>query len=98
MDNNQGKFTNVEAIRLTDSLKGVSFGFEPNEHCGYFYMPVIFHRPDFYTNQLTTTAATFVSTMFWDIDIESGKETEKTVNFSITSVKKNSKASGSQAQ
>ena len=87
-----GKLMNVEAIRLTDGTKGVSFGFEPNEHCGYFYMPVIFHRPDYYTNQLKTTAATFVSTMFWDIDIESGKETEKTVNFSITSVKKNSKA------
>ena len=35
-----------------------------------------------------TTAATFVSTLYWDIDIESGKETEKTINFTITSVKK----------
>ena len=90
--NHAGKLQNVEAIRLTDGVKGVSFGFEPNEHCGYFYMPVIFHRPDYYTNQLKTTAATFVSTMYWDIDIESGKETEKTVNFSITSVKKSPKA------
>ena len=82
------KLKNVQAIRLTDILKGISFGFEPNELCGYFYMPVIFHRPDYYTNKLTTTAATFVSTMFWDIDLESGKETEKTINFTITSVKK----------
>ena len=86
--NHNSKLKNVEAIRLTDNLKGISFGFEPNELCGYFYMPVIFHRPDYYTNQLTTTAATFVSTMFWDIDIESGKETEKTINFTINSVKK----------
>ena len=85
--NHNSKLKNVDAIRLTDSQKGVSFGFEANEHCGYFYMPVIFHRPDYSTNQLTTTAATFVSTMFWDIEIESGKETEKTVNFTITSVK-----------
>ena len=55
-------------------------------------MPVIFHRPDYYTNQLTTTDATFVSTMFWDIDIEGGKETEKTINFTITSVKKSIKS------
>ena len=89
--NKASKLTSVEAIRLTDGAKGVSFAFEPNEHCGYFYMPVIFHRPDFYTNQLTRTAATFVSTMFWNIDIESGKETEKTINFTITWVKKNSK-------
>ena len=79
---------NVAAVRLTDGIKGVSFGFEPNEQCGYFYMPVIFHRPDYYTNQLTTSAATFVSTLFWNIEVESGKETEKTVNFTITSVKK----------
>jgi hypothetical protein len=86
--NHSSKLKNVEAIRLTDSFKGVSFGFEPNEQCGYFYTPIIFHRPDYYTNQLTTTAATFVSTLFWDIDIESGKETEKTINFTITSLKK----------
>ena len=89
--NDTAKLKQVEAIRLTDGLKGVSFAFEPNEKCEYFYMPIIFHRPDYYTNKLTTTAATFVSTMIWDIDIESGKETEKTVNFSITSVKKSKK-------
>ena len=86
--NDAEKLKQVEAIRLTDGIKGVSFGFEPNEKCEYFYMPIVFHRPDYYTNKLTTTAATFVSTMIWDIDIESGKETEKTVNFTITSVKK----------
>ncbi|MBO4640241.1 MAG: DUF1926 domain-containing protein [Treponema sp.] len=89
--NKSESLKNVEAIRLTDTQKGVSFSFEPNEHCGYFYMPIIFHRPDYYTNQLITTAATFVSTMFWDIEIESGKETEKTINFTITSVKKTKK-------
>lgn len=86
--NNSGKLTDVDAIRLTDTVKGLSFAFEANEGCGYFYMPLIFHRPDYYTNQLTTSAATFVSTMFWDLEIEAGKETEKTINFTITSVKK----------
>ena len=90
--NHKDKLKSVEAIRLTDTQKGISFSFEPNENCTYFYMPLIFHRPDYYTNKLTTCAATFVSTMFWDIEIESGKETEKTVNFSISSVKKTTKA------
>ena len=89
--NDSSKLTQVETIRLTDALKGISFSFVPNEKCGYFYMPVIFHRPNYYTNQLTTTSATFVSTMFWNIDIEGGKETEKTINFTIASVKKSKK-------
>ena len=78
----------LDVVRLTDTKRGVSFAFEPNENCGYYYSPIIFHRPDFITSKLMTTAATFVSTLYWDIDIESGKETEKTINFTITSVKK----------
>ena len=78
----------LDVVRLTDSKRGISFAFEPNENCGYYYSPIIFHRPDFITSKLMTTAATFVSTLYWDIDIESGKETEKTINFTITSVKK----------
>ena len=78
----------LDVVRLTDIKRGVSFAFEPNENCGYFYSPIIFHRPDFITGKLITTAATFVSTLYWNIDIESGKETEKTINFTITSVKK----------
>ena len=89
--NNKGQLNDVQAIRLTDSIKGVSFGFEPNEDCGYYYSPIIFKRPDYYTSKLVTCSATFVSTMFWNVDIESGKETEKTINFSITSVKKEKK-------
>ncbi len=78
----------LDVVRLTDSKRGVSFAFEPNENCGYYYSPIVFHRPDFITSKLITTAATFVSTLYWNIDIESGKETEKTINFTITSVKK----------
>ena len=34
------------------------------------------------------TDMTSVSTLIWDVDIESGKETEKNINFTISSVKK----------
>ena len=88
---NKNMVANVEAARLTDSAKGIAFSFEPNETCGYFYLPLIFKRPDFNKNVLQTCAATFVSTLFWDIDIESGKETEKTINFTINSVRKDKK-------
>ena len=91
--NNKNQLNDVQAIRLTDTVKGISFGFEPNEDCGYYYNPIIFKRPDYYTSKLVTCSATFVSTMFWNVDIESGKETEKTINFTITSVKKEKKQS-----
>jgi hypothetical protein len=81
----------AQVIRLTDTVKGISFSFEANEGCGYYYCPIIFKRPDFYTSKLFTSSASFVSTMFWNVDIESGKETEKTINFTITSVKKEKK-------
>lgn len=90
--NQKNKLLNVQAVRLTDSSKGVAFGFEPNENCGYFYTPIIFRRPDFISNNLTVSSATFVSSLFWNLDIESGKETEKTINFTITSVKKEKKS------
>ncbi len=89
--NLKNQLSEVQAIRLTDSVNGVSFAFEPNEKCGYYYSPILFKRPDFSTNKLITSSATFVSTMFWDIDIESGKETEKMINLTITSVKKKQK-------
>jgi len=89
----KGELSLTEAVRLTDSTKGVSFGFEPNEVCGYFYTPLIFKRPDFYSEKLITVSAVFVSTLYWDLDIEAGKETEKTINFTINSVKKEKKNS-----
>ena len=90
--NVKDKLNNIQAVRLTDTAKGVSFSFEPNENCGYYYSPIIFKRPNFNTGKLITSSVTFVSTLFWDIDIESGKETEKMINFGITSVKKEKKS------
>ena len=89
--NQKDKLNSIQVVRLTDTVKGVSFSFEPNEGCGYYYSPIIFKRPDFNTRELITSSATFVSTLYWDIDIEPGKETEKMINFVITSVKKEKK-------
>lgn len=90
--NQKDKLDKIQAVRLTDSHKGISFGFEPNENCGYYYSPVIFRRPNYKTDKLEICSAAFVSTLYWDVDIESQKETEKTINFTINSIKKEKKA------
>lgn len=86
--NKKNKLSAVDAVRITDVESGVCFGFEPNENCSYFYSPILFKRPDFFSNKITPANMTFVSTMYWNIKLEPGKETEKTINFTITPVKK----------
>lgn len=86
--NKKGKLSKVNVIRLTDSESGISFGFEPNENCGFYFSPLVFNRPDFNNNDPVPVAMTFINTLFWNVDIEPGKEIEKTINFTITSVKK----------
>lgn len=86
--NAKNKMKYVDAIRITDVQSGVSFGFEPNESCSYYYNPILFKRPDFMTNKIVPVSMTFVSTLYWDIKLEPGKETERTINFTITPVKK----------
>ena len=78
---------NVSVVRLTDTENGISFAFEPNESCGYFYEPLTFYRPA-KNESLVKSHLTFVSTLFWDINLGEGMETEKTINFAITSVRK----------
>ncbi|MBR5645619.1 MAG: DUF1926 domain-containing protein [Treponema sp.] len=86
---NKGKLQNVQAIRLTDEQSGVSFGLEPNENAQFFYMPLTIKRPvskSIY--ELKNCHMSFVNTFFWDVELEPGMETEKTLNFTITNVKK----------
>ena len=84
----KNKLKKVDFIRLNDSENGISFAFEPNENCKFFYMPLIFKRKNPVTNQLEKSEMTSVSTMIWDVDIEPGKETEKNINFTISALKK----------
>lgn len=78
----------VSVIRLADLDNGVSFAFEPNEDCGYCYNPLIFKRPDLLTCELVPASMTFVSSQYWEINLEPQMETEKNINFTIASVKK----------
>jgi len=89
----KNQLKNVDIIRLTDKQNGISFGLEPNENCGFSYYPLIFKRPDFYGDKIVDVDMTFVTTMFWEIDLEPGMETERTINFTITAVKKERKRS-----
>lgn len=86
------KLTNVDIVRLSDSENGISFAFEPNENCGYYFAPLIFKRPTLDEKSLISVAMTFVSTLYWDINIEAGMETEKNINFAISNIKKERKS------
>lgn len=86
--NKKDTMNEVEAVRITDVQSGVSFGLEPNENCSFYYAPVIFKRPDFISNKIVPVSMTFVSTLYWNIKLAPGSETERTINFTITPVKK----------
>ena len=86
----KGALQNVSTIMVSDIQNGVSFVFEPNEKCGYYYQNLDFVRPDF-NNELKIVQRELVSTLFWDIELEPGMETEKTINFAIVAIKKQKK-------
>lgn len=88
----KGELSNVDVVRLSDSENGVSFSFEANENCGYYYSPLIFNRPNNDNSVLYPVSMTSVSTLFWDINIEPKKETERNINFTISNIKKERKS------
>lgn len=77
----------ISYIQLTDSSNDISFVFEPNEDCDLTCMPVVFRRPsDSALPQISGTA--FVASLAWNVNLLSGGEMEKTINFSIIVPKK----------
>ena len=78
----------MDIVRITDRESGISFGLEPNETSGYFYSPLIVNRPASNGENIIPVNMTFISSLFWNIEIEPGKETERTINFTITAEKK----------
>ena len=79
-------FDNVNGVRITDKTNSISFVFEPNELCGHCLNTIDFKRPD-NTSEEVLVERTYVSTMFWDIEIDPGMETEKSFNFTVSSTK-----------
>ena len=84
----KSKLNNIQIIRLSDKPNGISFVFEPNEKCGYCMNPIKFNRPGFDQEKIEPVNLTYASSLFWDINIGPGMETEKSINFTIIPVKK----------
>ena len=86
--NKKGKLNNVQVVRVSNQPNGVSFVFEPNEKCSFCYNPIKYNRPGFDGNTIAPVAITHTASIFWDINIEPGRETEKSINFTIIPVRK----------
>lgn len=83
-----GVLSDVSAVQISDSENSLSFMFEPNESCGFSFMPIVFHRPEKAGGKAVPAAMTLCTAMHWPVDLEPGMETEKTVNFSIIAMKR----------
>ena len=86
--NKKGKLNNVQVVRVSNQPNGVSFVFEPNEKCSFCYNPIKYNRPGFDGNKIALVAITHTASIFWDVNIEPGRETEKSINFTIIPVRK----------
>ena len=86
--NKKGKLKNIQVVRVSDQPNGISFVFEPNEKCSYCYNPIKYNRPGFNGSKISSVGITHASSLYWDINIEPGRETEKSINFTIIPVKK----------
>ena len=86
--NKKGKLNNVQIVRISDQPNGISFVFEPNEKCSYNFNPIKYNRPGLDGSKISTVNLTYESSLFWDINIEPGRETEKSINFTIIPIKK----------
>ena len=86
--NKKGKLKNVQIVRISNQPNGISFVFEPNEKCSYCFNPIKINRPGFDGSKIAPVNMNYESSIFWDINIEPGRETEKSINFTIIPVKK----------
>jgi hypothetical protein len=54
-------------------------------------MPIIFRRPSSMSETPTVSGNAFIASLCWNIELEAGKEIEKTINYSIIIPKKKSR-------
>ncbi|QTQ14015.1 DUF1926 domain-containing protein [Treponema parvum] len=78
---------NVSVVQTTDLTNDISFIFEPNENATLSYSQISFMRPDA-SGDNVKAGMTLTEAFCWDIKLDAGMETEKTINFSIVPRKK----------
>lgn len=81
----------ISYMQITDTSNDISFVYEPNEICDLVCMPIIFRRPSSASDSPTISGNAFVASLCWNVELEAGKEIEKTINYSIIVPKKKSK-------
>lgn len=81
----------ISYLQITDTSNDISFVYEPNEICEVVCMPVIFRRPSSLSDIPTVSGNAFVTSLCWSVELEAGKEIEKTINYSIIVPKKRGK-------
>ncbi|MCR4821575.1 MAG: DUF1926 domain-containing protein [Treponema sp.] len=81
----------ISYVQITDTSNDISFVYEPNEHCDLVCMPVIFRRPSSASDTPVVSGNSFVASLCWNVELEAGKEIEKTINYSIIVPKKRSR-------
>lgn len=76
----------VSFVQLTDLPGKTNFVLEPNEDAGFIQQVIEFQRP--VTEEKTeTTSKTLTAALFWNVELDAGREMEKTVNLTITTYK-----------
>jgi len=86
-----GIIKDVSALQFNDYANNVSFMFEPNENSDITFYPIQFKRPINNSTSYSTVGKTFCLAFVWNVELEGGKEIEKTINMSITYSKRKSK-------
>lgn len=79
---------NVSFVQITDTSNDISFVYQPNEEASINCRPLYFKRPLKETTDSEITGTTFVSSLYWEVNLLGGLEMEKTINFSIITPKK----------
>lgn len=94
--------TDVSALKISDVDTGVSFIFEPNENSSVLISKVKVTRPiapsesaiienaESETTNRKVIEEILVSSIFWNVSLEAGQETEHTINFGVLRQKRDS--------
>jgi len=90
-DRSFARQTGISLVRLTDSACETGFIFEPNELCGFYARPcyTLLHDSD---GNAQKQYEAHTCAFYWEVDLLPGMETEKILNLTIKTPKKNTVA------